>query len=201
MRMNLLLTAFDPFGGEKTNPALDAVNLMPETLGSIHIRKLELPTSFCRSGDILAAALSQYHPDTVLCIGQAGGRSGITVERTAVNIDDTVFSDNDGYAPADVPVFPNGPTAYFATVPVKKMVESIKNAGIPCLVSNSAGTFVCNHIMYTLLHIQAQFYPGTSGGFIHVPFTPSQAVNHPGQSSMSIENIVQALTAAVKSLE
>ena len=150
--MKLLLTAFDPFGGESVNPALEAIRLVPDEVAGWEIAKLEVPTVFGASVDTVAQAIRRETPDAVLCIGQAGGRCDLTPERVAINIDDARIADNAGNQPIDAPIAKDGPAAYFATLPVKAMAAAIREAGLPASVSNTAGTFVCNHLMYRVLH-------------------------------------------------
>ena len=196
--MKILLTAFEPFDGEKINPALEAVSLVADKIAGADIIKLTVPTVFRKSVDVLAAAVESERPDAVLCIGQAGGRSEMTPEGVAVNIDDARIPDNEGYQPVDCPIIPNGVPAYFSTLPIKAMVKAIRDAGIPAGVSNSAGTFVCNHLMYGLLHALAEKYPNVRGGFMHVPYAPCQVVHRPSTPSMSISDIAAGIEAAIK---
>lgn len=194
--MKLLLTAFDPFGGERVNPALEAVRLVPDEIAGWKIVKLEVPTVFGASVDAVAQAIRQEKPDAVLCIGQAGGRCDLTPERVAINISDARIADNAGNQPIDEPIAKDGPAAYFATLPVKAMAAAIREAGLPASVSNTAGTFVCNHLMYGVLHLLAQAYPGVRGGFMHVPFAPEQVTNRPAPS-MSLRDIARGIEAAI----
>ena len=194
--MKLLLTAFDPFGGERVNPALEAVRLVPDEIAGWEIVKLEVPTVFGASVDAVAQAIRQEKPDAVLCIGQAGGRCDLTPERVAINISDARIADNAGNQPIDEPIAKDGPAAYFATLPVKAMAAAIREAGLPASVSNTAGTFVCNHLMYGVLHLLAREYPGVRGGFMHVPFAPEQVTNRPAPS-MSLRDIARGIEAAI----
>ena len=194
--MKLLLTAFDPFGGETINPALEAVKLVSEQLDTVTVIKLEIPTVFHKSLDILTEAIHTHQPDAVLCVGQAGGRPAITPERVAINIDDAGIPDNDGNQPIDQTIFADGAPAYFATLPIKAMVAHIREQGIPAKISNTAGTFVCNHLMYGLLYTLDKYYPQTKGGFVHVPFIPSQLNGRP-LPAMDLEDIVQGLECAI----
>ena len=196
--MKLLLTAFDPFGGESVNPALEAVKIVQEQVGTVSVVKLEVPTVFGKSIETVAKAIEEHRPDAVLCIGQAGGRYGLTPERVAINLDDARIKDNEGNQPIDTEIFADGEPAYFATLPIKAMVQAIREAGFPASVSNTAGTFVCNHLMYGVLYTLAKSYPGVRGGFMHVPFIHSQVVNRPTPSpSMSIEDIAKGIEAAI----
>ena len=189
----ILVTGFDPFGGETVNPAWEAVKQLPDQLGEYAVHKLEIPTVFGLAAERAIALAEAISPDVILCIGQAGGRSAVTPERIAVNIRDGKIADNAGFQPQGEPVTPEGPAAYFATVPVNDMVAAIQSKGIPSVASNSAGAFVCNDTLYALLHR----YNGTQTrvGFIHVPYLPEQ-----GSPSMPLADIVQALTAAICAL-
>lgn len=198
--MKILLTAFEPFGGEAVNPALEAVNRLPGQLGGVRIARQRIPTVFGESIAVAAAAIGRERPDAVLCVGQAGGRTGLTPERVAINLDDARIPDNAGNQPIDTPVLPGAPPAYFSTLPVKAMAAAIRAAGLPASVSNTAGTFVCNHLMFGVLHTLATRYPGVRGGFLHVPYLPSQAAGHPGAPSMPLEDIVRGLEAAVAAI-
>ena len=198
--MKLLLTAFSPFGGEKINPSLEAVKLVKDKIFETDIIKLEVPTVFGKSIEIVADTIEKEKPDYVLCIGQAGGRYGITPERVAINIDDARIPDNEGNQPIDIPIFADGEPAYFSNLPVKAMVEEIRKEGLPASLSNSAGTYVCNHLMYGVLYTLSKKYKGVKGGFIHVPFIPEQTVDKPDKPSMHLGDIVRGLEAAIKAI-
>ena len=196
--MKLLLTAFDPFGGDTVNPALEAVKLVPEKIGCVEVVKLEVPTVFYRSIDRVAAAIEQERPDAVLCIGQAGGRFDLTPERVAININDARIPDNEGNQPLEGAVYEDGPAAYFTTLPIKAMVAAIRRAGLPASVSNTAGTFVCNHLMYGVLYTLAHRFPGVRGGFMHVPYIPAQVVGLSSPApSMHMADIARGIEAAI----
>ena len=200
--MKLLLTGFDPFGGQPINPALEAVKLVADKIGNIEIVKLEVPTVFYKSIETVDKAIAEVKPDVVLCIGQAGGRYDITPERVAINVNDARIADNEGQQPLDGPIFEDGDTAYFTDLPIKAMVANVREAGIPASVSNTAGTFVCNHLMYGVLYLAAKKYPGLRGGFIHVPFIPSQVVNRPTPAPcLSVEMIAQGLEACIRAID
>lgn len=199
--MKLLLTAFDPFGGSNINPALEAVKLVQDQIDNIQIVKLEVPTIFHKSIETVAAAMEKERPDVVLCIGQAGGRFDITPERVAINIDDARIPDNGGNQPLDTSIFADGAPAYFSSLPVKAMVQEIRKAGLPSSLSNTAGTFVCNHLMYGVLYHIDKHYPQMRGGFIHVPYIPQQVVNLSAPAPyMSQADIAKALEAAIKAI-
>lgn len=196
--MKVLITGFDPFGGESINPALEAVKKLPNTISNAEIIKLEIPTVFKKSLEKIEANILAHKPDIIISIGQAGGRFGITPERVAINIDDARIEDNEKNQPIDLKVFEDGENAYFTTLPIKAMVKEMQESGIPSSVSNSAGTFVCNHVMYGVLYMINKKYPNIKGGFIHVPYIPSQVVNKPNMPSMSIEDISKGLELSVK---
>ena len=199
--MKLLLTAFDPFGGSPINPALEAVKLVADSVAGVEIVKLEVPTVFGKSVATVAAAIEEVKPDAVLCIGQAGGRYDLTPERVAINLDDARIPDNEGKQPIDTAIFEDGAPAYFTTLPIKAMVARIREAGLPASVSNTAGTFVCNHLMYGVLYTLAKKYPGVKGGFMHVPFIPSQTVNRPTPApSMSVTDIARGIEAGIAAI-
>lgn len=200
--MKLLLTAFDPFGGDAINPALEAVKLVADKIGRFDIVKLEVPTVFGKSIDTVAKAIEKEKPDVVLCIGQAGGRFEITPERVAINVDDARIKDNEGNQPIDTKIFEDGENAYFTTLPIKAMVEAIREANLPAAVSNTAGTFVCNHLMYGVLYTLAKKYPHIKGGFTHVPFIPAQVARRtPVAPYMALEDIKIGLEAAISAID
>jgi pyroglutamyl-peptidase len=199
--MKLLLTAFDPFGGSDVNPAQEAVNLVADTVAGVEIIKLEVPTVFGKSVAVVAAKMAEVQPDAVLCIGQAGGRYDLTPERVAINLNDARIPDNEGNQPVDTVIFADGAPAYFSNLPIKAMTARIREAGLPASVSNTAGTFVCNHLLYGVLYHIAKGYPGVRGGFLHVPFIPSQAVGHPVPvPSMSKQDIARGIEAAITAI-
>ena len=198
--MKILVTGFDPFGGEPINPAIESVKRLPDEIAGAEIIKLEIPTVFNRSLETIDAAIAKYDPDMILSVGQAGGRPDITVEKVGININDGRIPDNDGYQPIDTPVYADGPTAYFSLLPVKAMVENIKKAGVPASVSYTAGTYVCNHVLYGVRYICEHKYPGKKSGFIHIPFLPSQCLDKKGMCSMSLDLIVTGLTAAIETM-
>ena len=142
--MKILVTGFDPFGGETVNPAYEAVKLLPDTIAGAQIIKLQVPTRFTLSGTVLEAAVNEHRPDAVICVGQAGGRSAITPERVAINLADASIPDNAGDQPVDEPIRKDGAPAYFTSLPVKAMVQKMRAAGIPAALSYTAGSFVCN---------------------------------------------------------
>ena len=200
--MKLLLTAFDPFGGERINPALEAVKKVADKIGSIEVIKLEVPTVFRKSIALVQAEMDRLAPDCVLCIGQAGGRFDVTPERVAINIDDARIPDNEGNQPLSIPIFADGENAYFTNLPIKAMVQAIRDVGLPSSVSNTAGTFVCNHLMYGVLYHINRAHPEMRGGFIHVPYIPEQVANQASSVPyMALADITRALEAAIGAID
>lgn len=197
--MKILVTGFDPFGGEPTNPAIESVKRIDDNIEGAEIIKLEIPTVFHKAADVVEEKIKEVKPDVVLSIGQAGGRYGIAVERVAINQDDARIEDNEGNQPIDVVIREDGAPAYFSTLPIKAMVEEIKKENLPANVSNTAGTFVCNHIMYQDLYL-AEKYDNIKAGFIHVPFLTEQVVDKKDTASMSLEDIVVGLNAAIRAI-
>ena len=198
--MKLLVTGFDPFGGEEINPALEAVKGLEDTIKGAEIKKLEIPTVFGKAAEVVKAAIDEFNPDVVLNVGQAGGRFALTPERVAINIDDARIPDNEGNQPIDEAIQEEGNAAYFTQLPVKAMVTAIKAAGLPGAVSNTAGTFVCNHIMYQVQYLIDTKYPEIKGGFIHVPFIPEQVVDKADQPFMNLTDMTKGLTAAIEAI-
>lgn len=195
--MKVLLTGFDPFGGESINPAYEAVALVPDMIQTHEIIKLEIPTVFRKSIQVIEAAIIEHQPDIVLAIGQAGGRMAIAVERVGINVDDGRIADNEGNQPIDEVIEKDGANAYFSNLPIKKMVEAIKAQNIPAIVSNSAGTYVCNHVLYGIMHLINTKHKDIRGGFIHVPFLPQQVVNG-NMASMSLDIITRGIEIAIE---
>jgi pyroglutamyl-peptidase len=195
--MKALVTGFEPFGDDPINPALEALRRLPPRLGDTDIATRTLPTVFGRSLDALDDALRAVRPDLVLGVGLAGGRAALSLERVAINLDDARIPDNAGQQPIDRAIVAGGPPAYFATLPIKAAAAALREAGLPAIVSNTAGTFVCNHVFYGLLHRAATAFPGLRGGFLHVPYLPEQAVRRGGPSgvepSMALADIVHGI--------
>ena len=195
--MKILVTGFDPFGGEKVNPALEAVKSLPSEIHGAEIHWVEIPTVFYRSAEVLEAEIVRFQPDAVLCIGQAGGRASLTPERVAINQDDARIPDNQGNQPIDTPIRLDGQAAYFSTLPIKAMVHAIKEEGLPATVSNTAGTFVCNHLMYQALYLADKKFPNMRAGFMHIPYMTEQVINKPNTASMNLTDIVRGIEAAI----
>lgn len=197
--MKVLLTGFEPFNKEKINPSYEAVKLVPNSINNIDIVKYELPTVFSRARKELIELINKENLDVVLCIGQAGNRSMVTVEQVAINLMDASIPDNDGCKPLDEAVVVGGEDGIFATIPVKKIVEAMRAKNIPASVSYSAGTYVCNTVMYTALEMAKTNYPNMKCGFIHVPYIPEQVLDK-NSPSMTLDMIVEAIKIAIKEI-
>ena len=195
--MKVLITGFAPFGGEKINPSFEAVKMLPDKIDGADIIKKELPVVFMKSINILEKYIEEYNPDIIICVGQAGGRTGMSVERIGINVDDARIPDNNNFQPIDEKIFKDGANAYFANIPIKTIVQEMRKNGVPSSVSNSAGTYVCNHLMYGLLYLINKNYPNKTGGFIHVPYIPKQVVDK-SKPSLSLDLISKGLEIAVK---
>ncbi|BCJ38717.1 pyrrolidone-carboxylate peptidase [Actinocatenispora thailandica] len=190
MSVRVLVTGFEPFGGSALNPSWAAASTMDG------VDAVELPCTFGGSIPALRAAIRRYEPELVLCTGLAGGRTGLSVERVAINVDDARIADNAGAQPIDEPIVPGGPAAYFSSLPIKACVAALREAGIPAAVSQTAGTFVCNHVFYGLAHLIATEFAGLRGGFVHVPYAPEQ-VTDAAAPSMPVADIARGLGVVV----
>ena len=191
----LLITGFEPFGGETINPSWEAVLRLPTEINGYSLTKLLIPVVFERAAEVVLEKAKEIHPNVVLCIGQAGGRDAITPELVGINLRHASIPDNNGNQPKDETIADGGETAYFSTLPVRRIAENIKEAGVASRVSYSAGAYVCNDVLYTLL----SHYDGTNTrvGFIHIPYCKEQNK----EPSMNIEDIIKGLTVAIKSLD
>lgn len=199
--MKILVTGFDPFGGETINPAFEAIKLIPDTIKGAEIIKLEVPTVFKRGPQATIDAVEEYQPDYVLCIGQAGGRSQLTPEYVGINYVQARIPDNDGDQPLNQPLVKGAPNAYFTQLPVYAMVEKMKENEIPASVSYTAGTYVCNAMLYCVLHALNTKYPNTKGGFMHVPYATSQTVNQPaGTPGMNLKDIAKGIELSIEAI-
>ncbi|KZN45878.1 pyroglutamyl-peptidase I [Pseudoalteromonas luteoviolacea] len=196
----VLITGFEPFGGEEINPSWQAVQKLEGLIIEGHmVVTRELPCEFDTSLESLYNSIALHEPSLVLCVGQAGGRSDITIERIAININDARIKDNAGHQPIDTPVIKDGPAAVFAKLPIKQMLWDLHEAHIPASISNTAGTYVCNHVMYGLCHYIETHKANLKGGFIHIPYLPEQAVHHSGAPSMAESTVIAALKAMIAS--
>jgi len=193
--MKALVTGFEPFGPDALNPSREAVLRLSSRLGDLTIETRIVPTVFGRAIAALEDAIVTTQPDIVLGVGLAGGRAELSLERVAINVDDARIPDNDGQQPIDQPIVAGGPAAYFTGLPVKRAVAALREAGLPAIVSNTAGTFVCNHIFYGLMHLVASRRLPVRGGFLHVPYLPEQAAGLAGIQvpSMALDDIVRGI--------
>jgi pyroglutamyl-peptidase len=198
--MKILVTGFDPFGGEKINPAFEVIKRLRGNIEGAEVVKLEIPTAFYSSTNKIVEKLKEVNPDVVLMIGQAGGRFEVTVERVGVNVDDARIPDNENQQPVDKAIDEDGLPAYFATIPIKAIVQEIKARNIPASVSNTAGTYVCNHIMYGVLNYIYKNKLNIKGGFIHIPYLLEQVITKPNTPAMSLEIMVEAIEIAIEAI-
>ena len=198
--MKILVTGFDPFGGEPINPAIESVKRLPDNIAGAEIIKLEIPTVRKKSLEKIEKAINEHNPDVILSIGQAGGRFDISIERVGINLDDFRIPDNEGNQIIDEPVFPDGENSYFVKLPVKSMVQNVQKNNIPASVSYTAGTFVCNHVLYGVMYLIEKKYKGKKSGFIHIPFLPQQVVDKRNMPSMELDTIVKGFTAAIEAI-
>ena len=194
----LLLTGFDPFGGEQLNPSWEICRALDgKVLGGLRVVACKVPCEFRHAIEVVAEAIRKHEPAVVLSLGQAGGRAHMSVERVAINVDDARIADNGGERPVDEAIAPDGPAAYFATVPVKAMSAAMRAASVPAAVSNSAGTYVCNHLMYGVLHFLAAGRIDARAGFIHVPYAEEQVLDKPAMPALALATMVRGVEAAI----
>ena len=196
----ILVTGFDPFGEEKVNPALEVIKLLPKKIGENEVRILEIPTVYKKSVEKIEKEIESYKPDYVLSIGQAGGRASISIERVAINIDDFRIKDNEGNQPIDENIFEDGENAYFSTLPIKSIQDELSKNNIPSSISNTAGTFVCNHVFYGVRYLIEKKYKGKKSGFIHIPYLPEQVIGKADTPSMSLDNILKGIIIAIETI-
>jgi pyroglutamyl-peptidase len=197
MAPTILLTAFEPFGGDPVNPSLlIARQLHGETVAGARVVMVELPCVFHRALVVLDEALARTRPTLAVALGLAAGREGLSIERVAINVDDARIPDNVGAQPVDEAIAPEGPAAWFSTLPIKAMVAALNQAGVPASVSQTAGTFVCNHVFYGLQQRLAG--TGVRSGFIHVPLLPEQAAQYPGKPVLALEDQVRGVRLALE---
>jgi pyroglutamyl-peptidase len=193
----VLVTGFMPFGGETVNPSWEIVKALPDVMGGYRIEKLKVPVEWGKAIETVTRAIDKHQPDVVLCFGQAGGRSRMSVERVAINIDDARQADNAGQMRADQAIIVGAPAAYFANLPIKAMVASMHKVNVPAEVSNSAGTYVCNHLLYGVLNHIATMRLSTRAGFIHVPYVETQILDKPGTPAMALSTMIAGAKAAI----
>jgi pyroglutamyl-peptidase len=196
--MKILISGFEPFGDDAINPSQDAVLALPDELNGAQVIKLILPVVRGEASDRLKAKILEHHPNVVVCVGQAGGRTGLTIERVAINVDDYPIPDNRGHQPCDEAIAPIGPAAYLLTLPNKAIVSAWREAGFPASLSNTAGTFLCNHVAYACAHFTTNHFPNIKTGFIHIPYSTSQSGDHPDAFAMTPEDLTEALRIAIQ---
>jgi pyroglutamyl-peptidase len=191
----LLITGFEPFGGEEINPSWEAVSRLPDEIGGYTLTKLRIPVVFGKAAEAVLAKGAEISPDVILCVGQAGGRTAITPELVAINLRHAKIPDNEGQQPKDEPIFPNENCAYFSTLPVRQMAEAVNTLGIASQVSYSAGAYVCNDLLYTLLHRYQNTQ--TKVGFVHIPYSKEQGK----EPAMELTDMIKGLTVAIENME
>ncbi|WP_228895138.1 pyroglutamyl-peptidase I [Pseudoduganella aquatica] len=195
----ILLTGFEPFNQETINPAWEAVRALDGwSEDGFRVVARQLPCVFGEANEAMAQAVAELHPAVVIAVGQAGGRCDLSVERVAINVDDAPIRDNRQQQLVDEAIVPGGPAAYFSTLPIKAIVGALREAGLPASVSQTAGTFVCNHVFYGLMHAAAKGRRAMRAGFIHIPYLPQQAAAHPGAASMALADMIEGLRIAVR---
>jgi pyroglutamyl-peptidase len=196
--MRVLITGFEPFGGERINPSWEVARALDgEHIGDARVSALQLPCRFGEAGRVLEEALKADAPAAVIALGQAARRSDLSVERVAINVDDAPIPDNAGDRPIDRPIIAGAPAGYFSSLPIKRIVAAIRAAGVPASVSQTAGTFVCNHLFFTLAHLIATRHPRVRGGFIHLPMLPAQAAAWEGMPSLALDTMIIGVRAAI----
>ena len=193
----VLVTGFHPFGGEAVNPSWEVCKRLPPQVGGLRVETCRIPCEFRKAIEVVAEAIERHRPSIVLSLGQAGGRAHLSVERVAINVDDARNADNAGASPVDEPIAANGPAAYFSTLPIKAMTSAMRSAGVPAMISNTAGTYVCNHLMYGVLHFLAASKTPARAGFIHLPYVEEQVLDKPGMSAMSLATMVKGVETAI----
>lgn len=198
--MNILVTGFEPFNNETINPSFEAVKRLPDNIEGVNIVKLEVPCVRFLSLKMISDAFHKHQPKAIIMVGQAGGRSAITIERIGINIDDYGIPDNEGNKIVDESIEKDGPAAYFSTLPIKAIIDNAKEKGIPFELSNSAGTFICNHVLYGMLHFLDTNSQSSACGFIHVPFLPEQVTNKRNMPSMGLDVIISGLASAIETI-
>lgn len=197
--MKALVTGFEPFGGEHVNASCEAVRCLQPRIDGLQLVTAILPTTYARSHVVLEAAIAREHPDIVLCVGQAGDRGALSIERVAVNLQDARMPDNDGAQPVDAPILADGPAAYFSLLPVRAIADALAAAQLPAEISLSAGTFVCNHVFYRLMHLARVGARRFRGGFLHVPCLSGQAAA--GAATMTADDIARGIRIVLETTQ
>lgn len=194
----VLVTGFEPFGGDSVNPSWEVCERLPASIAGMRVEVCRVPCEFRRAIEVVAEAIERHQPALVVSLGLAAGRTHVGVERVAINVDDARIEDNAGAQPVDEPIAAGGPPAYFSTLPVKAMVAAMRRAGVPAEVSNTAGTFVCNHLMYGVLHFLAASGKRARAGFVHVPASEAMVLEKRGAPSMSVATMVRGIEAGIE---
>lgn len=197
MAEKILITGFTPFGSEKENPSQMVVEAIDDTFCGVEVVKDILPVSFAKAGKMIVDLIEDVRPEVVICLGQAGGRNEPSIERIAVNLNDSNKADNDGDIPEERVIVSGGASAYFSSLPIKDIVKNIKTSGLPATVSNTAGLFVCNHVFYSALHHVSVRGLATKVGFIHLPYLPQQVIDKKGKPYMSLSDMLTVLKVAI----
>lgn len=198
--MKILVTGFEAFNGEQINPSEEIIKALAETFGE-ELYTLRLPVEFKEAEKKLTEAIAHLTPDITLSLGQAAGRECITIERVAINVDDAKYPDNIGYQPVDVTICGEGPAAYLTTLPLRGILTCLAENGIEARISNTAGTYVCNHVMYQALHLASNGYPAMKAGFIHVPYMKEQAEGKENAPYMELREMIQAAEIIIRYLK
>lgn len=198
--MKILVTGFDPFDQESINPSIEAVKQLPDQIDDAQIFKLEIPTVMQQSSDKIIEKMNEINPDVILSVGQERGRADLSIERVAININDFRIPDNQGNQPIDAPIVKNGADAYFSTLPIKAMLKACLDNDIPASISNTAGTFVCNEVMYLIAHTIKTQQLNIRSGFIHIPAIPQQVHDKPGIDALELQTIVKGLELCLKAI-
>ena len=198
--MKILLTGFEPFGGESINPAFEILKSLPDSINRHKIVKFELPCSYKKSINAIEDILAAEKPDVVLSLGQAGGSFGLCVEKVGLNLRDAESPDNDGHVASDEIIFEDGEVAYYSNLPIRKIVEKIKENNIPASISYSAGPYVCNNVLYALLYLADKRFKGMKCGFIHVPYFPEQIMGKRNTFYMTPEEMKRGLETALMAI-
>ena len=197
--MRILVTGFEPFGQDNVNPSSELLKKLPSQILTADVIKLEIPVVRWKALDKIREAIKEYSPDVVLSVGQLAGRSDISIERVAINIDDYQMPDNDGNKPIDEPIIKDAPNAYFMSIPIKAIHKKLIENRMPASISNSMGTYLCNHVAYGVANMISE-YENIKSGFIHIPILPEQAINKPKTPAMSLETSTRAIELVIEAI-
>lgn len=198
--MKLLITAFEPFGGETVNPSMNLLAQLPETIKGHDIIKCLLPVTFVESKQLLEKAILSHEPQWIVSLGQAGGRTALSIEQIAINLNEAAIPDNAGFEPKGLSIDVEGPDGLFTTLPAKALLKAARTAGVPTAISYTAGTYVCNHVMYSALNTIRKHQLSAKAGFIHIPYESAQVIDKPNQPSMPLELMLKGILAMLDEL-